>query len=109
MMVAQKVDTTIECVCDFLKREIEKVSSIYESQELTELTKALAELVSARAKGFKVVGVGCGDIDKEGATSIMLMNDHNVAVDLNITDEGTYISEFYALTEDFIPRTYDGD
>lgn len=47
MMVAQKVDTTIECVCDFLKREIEKVSSIYESQELT---KALAELVSARAK-----------------------------------------------------------
>ena len=50
MMVAQKVDTTIECVCDFLKREIEKVSSIYESQELTELTKALAELVSARAK-----------------------------------------------------------
>ena len=55
-------------------------------------------------KGFKVVGVGCGDIDKEGATSIMLMNDHNVAVDLNITDEGTYISEFYALTEDFIPK-----
>lgn len=34
-------------------------------------------------KGFKVVGVGCGDIEKEGATSIMLMNDHNVAVDLN--------------------------
>lgn len=31
-------------------------------------------------KGFKVVGVGCGDIEKEGATSIMLMNDHNVAV-----------------------------
>lgn len=24
-------------------------------------------------KGFKVVGVGCGDIEKEGATSIMLM------------------------------------
>ena len=60
-------------------------------------------------KGFKVVGAGCGDIDKEGATSIMLMNDHNVAVDLNITDEGTYISEVYALTQDFIPRTYDGD
>lgn len=49
-MVTQKLDTTIECVCDFLKREIERVSSIYESQELTELTKALAELVSARAK-----------------------------------------------------------
>ena len=48
-------------------------------------------------KGFKVVGVGCGDIEKEGATSIMLMNDHNVAVDLNITDEGTYISEFTHL------------
>ena len=49
------------------------------------------------------------DIDKEGATSIMLMNDHNVAVDLNITDEGTYISEFYALTEDFIPKSYEDD
>ena len=60
-------------------------------------------------KGFKVVGVGCGDIEKEGATSIMLMNDHNVAVDLNITDEGTYISEFYALTQVFIPRTYEDD
>ena len=49
-MVTQKLDTTIECLCDFLKKEVESVSSIYESQELTELTKALAELVSARAK-----------------------------------------------------------
>ena len=58
-------------------------------------------------KGFKVVGVGCGDIDKEGVTSIMLMNDHNVAVDLSITDDGAYLSDFYALTEDMIPRTYE--
>lgn len=58
-------------------------------------------------KGFKVVGVGCGDIDKEGATSIMLMNENNVAVDLSITDDGAYLSDFYALTEKMIPRTYD--
>ena len=58
-------------------------------------------------KGFKVVGVGCGDIDKEGATSIMLMNENNVAVDLSITEDGAYLSDFYALTEDMIPRAYD--
>lgn len=58
-------------------------------------------------KGFKVVGVGCGDIDKEGATSIMLINENNVAVDLSITEDGAYLSDFYALTEDMIPRTYD--
>ena len=45
-----KVDNTIEKLCDFLQKETERVSSIYESQELTEMTKALAELMSARAK-----------------------------------------------------------
>lgn len=60
-------------------------------------------------KGFKVLAVGNGTIGEECALKIMLMNENNVAVDLSITDEGTYISEFYALTQDFIPRTYDGD
>ena len=45
-----KVDNTIEKLCDFLQKETERVASIYESQELTEMTKALAELMSARAK-----------------------------------------------------------
>ena len=45
-----KVDETIEKLCDFLRKETERVASIYESQELTEMTKALAELMSARAK-----------------------------------------------------------
>lgn len=45
-----KVDNTIEKLCDFLQRKTECVASIYESQELTEMTKALAELMSARAK-----------------------------------------------------------
>lgn len=45
-----KVDETIEKLCDFLQKETERVESIYESQELTEMTKALAELMSARAK-----------------------------------------------------------
>lgn len=45
-----KVDKTIEKLCDFLQKEIDRVESIYESQELAEMTKALAELMSARAK-----------------------------------------------------------
>ena len=45
-----KVDNTIEKLCDFLQKETERVASIYESQELAEMTKALAELMSARAK-----------------------------------------------------------
>lgn len=45
-----KVDKTIEKLCDFLQKETERVESIYESQELAEMTKALAELMSARAK-----------------------------------------------------------
>ena len=53
------------------------------------------------------LAVGNGTIGEECALRIMLMNENNVAVDLSITDEGTYISEFYALTEDMIPRTYD--
>lgn len=45
-----KVDNTIEKLCNFLQKETERVASIYESQELAEMTKALAELMSARAK-----------------------------------------------------------
>ena len=45
-----KVDKTIEKLCDFLQRETERVASIYESQELAEMAKALDELMSARAK-----------------------------------------------------------
>lgn len=45
-----KVDKTIEELCDFLQKETARVASIYESQELVEMTKALAELMSARAK-----------------------------------------------------------
>lgn len=45
-----KVDNTIEKLCDFLQKGTECVTSIYDSQELTEMIKALAELMSARAK-----------------------------------------------------------
>ena len=31
------------------------------------------------------------------------MNENNVAVDLSITEDGAYLSDFYALTEDMIP------
>ena len=58
-------------------------------------------------EGFKVLAVGNGTIGEECALSIMLMNENNVAVDLSITEDGAYLSDFYALTEDMIPRTYD--
>lgn len=45
-----KVDNAIEKLCNFLQKETERVASIYESQELAKMTKALAELMSARAK-----------------------------------------------------------
>ena len=45
-----KVDNAIEKLCNFLQKETERAESIYESQELAEMTKALAELMSARAK-----------------------------------------------------------
>lgn len=45
-----KVDNAIEKLCDFLQKETERVAYIYEIQELAEMTKALAELMSARAK-----------------------------------------------------------
>ena len=58
-------------------------------------------------KGFKVLAVGNGTIGEECALRIMLMNENNVAVDLSITEDGAYLSDFYALTEKMIPRTYD--
>lgn len=58
-------------------------------------------------KCFKVLAVDNGTIGEECALSIMLINENNVAVDLSITDDGAYLSEFYVLTEDMIPRAYD--
>lgn len=58
-------------------------------------------------KGFNVLAVGNGTIREECALRIMLMNENNVAVDLSITEDGAYLSDFYALTEDMIPRNYE--
>lgn len=58
-------------------------------------------------KGFNVLSVGNGTIGEECALRIMLMNENNVAVDLSITEDGAYLSDFYALTEDMIPRNYE--
>ena len=58
-------------------------------------------------KGFNVLAVGNGTIGEECALRIMLMNENNVAADLSITEDGAYLSDFYALTEDMIPRNYE--
>lgn len=60
-------------------------------------------------KGFKVLSVGNGAIGEECALRIMLMNENNVAVDLSITEDGAYLSDFYALTDEMIPRNYEDE
>lgn len=60
-------------------------------------------------KGFNVSAVGNGTIGEECALRIMLMNENNVAVDLSITEAGAYLSDFYALKEDMIPRNYEDE
>lgn len=61
-----KVDNTIEKLCVFLQEETARVASIYESQELVEMTKALAELMSARAK-FNQVSFSLFRITRRGS------------------------------------------
>lgn len=60
-------------------------------------------------KGFKVLSVCNGTIGEECALRIMMMNENNVAVDLSITEDGAYLSNFYALTDDMIPRNYEDE
>lgn len=48
-MDKSKVDKTIENICDWIQKELEK-ADIAEVHEITNMTCALAELVSARAK-----------------------------------------------------------
>lgn len=58
-----KVDNTIEKLCDFLQKETERVASIYESQELIEMAKALAELMLN--KGMLKIYEDCKDCINE--------------------------------------------
>lgn len=60
-------------------------------------------------KGFKVLAVGNGTIGEECALRIMMMNENNVAVDLIITEDGAYLSDFYAMTDEMIPRNYEDE
>ena len=44
-----KVDKTIESICDWIQKELEKIGYC-ESEEISDMVKALAELVTARAQ-----------------------------------------------------------
>ena len=44
------VEKTIEDLCELVQKKTENCKESYEVNELTELTKALAELITARAK-----------------------------------------------------------
>lgn len=46
----KKVDETIEVICEWINKELENPSPIYANSTLPEMIKALAELMSARAK-----------------------------------------------------------
>lgn len=47
--VVNIVDKTIEIICDWIQSELKHVGSMENSMILPEMTKALAELLSARA------------------------------------------------------------
>ena len=46
----EKVEKTIDNLCKIVQKKTENCKESYEVNELTELTKALAELLTARAK-----------------------------------------------------------
>ena len=48
----EKVDKTIEVICDWIQEELKHTSNIEDSTILPEMTKALAGLVSARASAY---------------------------------------------------------
>ncbi len=49
-MGKNKVDATIECVCDWIQEGISSEKTDGNALEITEMIKALAKLVSARAE-----------------------------------------------------------
>lgn len=44
----QKVDETINALCDWIQRSLKDVNAVQEGSILPDMVKALAELVSAR-------------------------------------------------------------
>ena len=46
----KEVEKTIDDLCKLIQKKTENCKENYEVNELTELTKALAELITARAK-----------------------------------------------------------
>lgn len=46
----ERVDKTIDAICEWIQKELEKSNSVQEHSILPDITKALAELVTARAK-----------------------------------------------------------
>lgn len=49
-MKENKVDETIECICGWIQESISSEKTNGNVLEITEMTKALAELISARVK-----------------------------------------------------------
>ena len=49
----ERVDETIKAICEWIQNELENSDSVNEHHILPDMTKALAELVSARAASVK--------------------------------------------------------
>lgn len=47
----EKVDEAIDAICDWIQKEVKSPNAIQSNSIIPELTKALAELVSARENG----------------------------------------------------------
>lgn len=48
----EKIDFTIEAICNWIQEELGHTSNVENSLILPEMTKALAELVSARVNAY---------------------------------------------------------
>jgi|GEM_PF-3294846 len=48
----ENVDETIKNICEWIQKELSETNSLQGSNVLPEMTKALAELVSARASAY---------------------------------------------------------
>ncbi len=52
MRIIENIDKTIEAICDWIQGQLNQTGSVEDSLLLPEMTKALAEVISARAKAY---------------------------------------------------------
>lgn len=68
MTIQDKVDETIVAICDEIQREIKE--ELFDRKNISRLTEALAELLSARAKLEAAETAASIRIDSDGSSTV---------------------------------------